>query len=478
MPIRSAADGRTERRIVSESPEVLDLLVVGAGPSGLAYALGAQAGARSQGRSLTLRVLEALPRPGGWVHTRRVGAYTLETGPYGYLDKHPELGRIVEEVGLSSLRREPTPLARNRYVLSRGKLRALPRGPLSFLFSRILSLGAKLRLLREPWAAPPPGGDESVSAFASRRLGPRAAEALVVPMFTGIYAGDPDRASLAACFPRMAELERDHGGLFRALWRLRKQVRASGQGVGAPRGVLTSFEGGLSTLIERVAAALGDGVLSLATPAHAVTREAQGFRVDSAHGPLRAKQLVLALPARQAAPLLRGSEPRLAEQLAQIPYAGVVVVHTAYSGQAARRVPPGFGFLVPRTAKREVLGAVFVSTIFPDQAPAGELLLRNVLGGMLRPDLLDLDEDELVRRVREEHRGLLGLAEEPRFVDVVRYPDSLPQYHLGHLEHVASLEAEVQKVPGLRVTGNALRGIGLADCLAQNYRKGLEDFTS
>lgn len=476
IPRPAAKDGRDGPLVVIPPIDPLDLLVVGAGPSGLAYALGAQAAAERSGRRLTLRVLEALPRPGGWVHTRRVGPYSLETGPYGYLDKHPELGRIVETLGLSSLRREPALAARNRYVLARGKLRPLPRGPLSFLFSRILGLRGKLRLLGEPWAAPSPGPDESVAAFASRRLGPEAAEALVVPMFTGIYAGDPDRASLAACFPRMAELERDHGGLFRALWRLRKQVRRSGQGVGAPRGVLTSFEGGLSTLVARLATGIGPDSLCVDTPAQGISREAECFRVDCPGGPLRARRLVLAIPACAAAPLLEPMAPRLAQLLAGIPYAGVAVVHTAYGARPAGRFPQGFGFLVPRTARREVLGAVFVSTIFADTAPAGELLLRNVLGGMLRPDLLDLDDAELIRRVRAEHRVLLGLEEDPRFVDVERHPDSLPQYHLGHLDRVAALETELEGQPGLFVTGNALRGIGLADCLAQNYRKGLEDF--
>lgn len=464
--------------MVSNPSDLLDLLVVGAGPSGLAYALGAQASADSTGRPLALRVIEAHTRPGGWVHTRRVGPYALETGPYGFLDKHPELGRIVETLGLSDQRREPERAARNRYILGRGKLRALPRGPLSFLFSRLLGLRGKLRLLREPWARPHPGGDESVAAFASRRLGTEAAEALVVPMFTGIYAGDPDQASLAACFPRMAELEREHGGLFRALWRLRKQVRTSGQGVGAPRGVLTSFTGGLSTLVDRLAAQVGPERLLLGTPALGLSRTTGGFQVECPGGPLRTKRLVLAIPAQAAAPLLTPVEPRLGALLEAIPYTGVVVVHTAYGPRAAARLPQGFGFLVPRLAHRDLLGAVFVSTLFPEQAPAGELLLRNVLGGALRQELLDLEDADLLARIRAEHREILHITEAPHFVDLERYPASLPQYHVGHLERIAALETALQDLPGLSITGNALRGIGLADCLAQNYRKGQEDHRS
>lgn len=459
-----------------DSPELLDLIVVGGGPSGLAYGLGAQGAAERSGTALRLAILEAADRPGGWVQTRREGGYTLETGPYGYLDKHPELGQILDRLGLRDQALYPAPAAKNRYVYVRGRLRRMPSGPLSFIFSRILRPRAKLRLLREPWARPHPGGDETVAAFATRRLGPEAAEALVVPMFTGIYAGDPDRASLASCFPRMAELERDHGGLFKALWRMRKQVSKSGQGVGAPRGELTSFNGGLSTLIDAFRDHLGSA-LRLSTPVTAVERDGDspgdGFRVVTSTGEtLRTRRLVLAAPARQLVEVVRPLDAELSALLGKVPYGGVSVVHTAYRREDARRVPEGFGFLVPRLAKRRLLGSVFVSTIYPEQAPTGELLLRNVLGGVLQPDLVEADDDQLREIVRKEHRELLGLSAEPAFREVVHYPGSLPQYEVGHGALLDQMEERVAKLAGLYVTGNAWRGIGLADCLAKNFAAG------
>lgn len=456
---------------MSDSSSVFDLAVVGAGPSGMAYALGAVHVAEQLGRPLSVVVLEAAGRPGGWVHTGTQGPYRLETGPYGYLDKHPELGEIVRALSLESAMHGPSPAAKNRFVLVRSKLRRLPTGPLSFLFSRILSLRGKLRLLREPWAKGPPEGDESVAAFATRRLGSEAAESLVVPMFTGIYAGDPDAASLAACFPRMAELERDYGGLFRALLKLRKQVRRSGQGVGAPRGVLTSFRGGLSTLMRAMADALGER-LRLSWPVEEVRRAEDGFVAAGPAGSVRARALVMAAPARIATRLLAPLDEQIAALLGEIPYVGVSVVHTAYRQEDAARLPRGFGFLVPRAAGADLLGSVFVSHIFPDHAPEDQVLLRNVLGGALRPELVDLDDELLVRRVRDAHARLLGLHREPAFMEVARYPRALPGYPLGHLDRLAALDAAVAGHPGLVVTGNALRGIGLADCLAKNYAAG------
>jgi oxygen-dependent protoporphyrinogen oxidase len=450
----------------------LDLIIVGAGPSGLAFALGARDAAAQAGQPLRLAVLEASQQVGGWVHTRSEGGYLLETGPYGYLDKHPELGRIVSRLGLEAEARLPSDAAVNRFVLARGRLRRMPTGPLSFLLSRILTFRGKLRLLQEPWAAGHPGGDESVAAFATRRLGPEAAETLVVPMFTGIYAGDPDRSSLASCFPRMAELERDHGGLFRALWRLRKAVKQAGQGVGAPRGKLTSFAGGLGTLMAALGRTLAADV-RLGAEVTAVERTTEGYRVRLADGEdLAARQVVLALPARRAVAVTAGLAPGLSERIARIPYTGVAVVHTAHAVDDARRMPRGFGFLVPRQAARPLLGSVFVSHVFPEHAPGGEVLLRNVLGGALRPDLLAQDDEALLGLVREEHRSVLGITAAPRFVEVVRYPESLPQYRVGHGALLGEIDAAAAALPGLHLTGNAYRGIGLADCLAQNLSRG------
>lgn len=461
---------------MTEAPRAFDLIVVGAGPSGLAYGLGAQAAAEPTGVPLRLALLEAAERPGGWVHTRREGDYLLETGPYGYLDKHPELGQILGRLGLAEQVLNPAPAAKNRYVYVRGRLRRMPSGPLSFLFSRILRPRAKLRLLGEPWAPSHPGGDETVADFATRRLGPEAAESLVVPMFTGIYAGDPDRASLASCFPRMAELEAEHGGLFRALWRMRKQVRKSGQGVGAPRGLLTSFSGGLSTLTQAFAAHFGEG-LRLRTPVVAVHPDGDGYRVETSTGEaLHTRRLALAAPARRLVEVVGSLDPELADVLGEVSYGGVSVVHTAYRRADARRVPEGFGFLVPRLARRRLLGSVFVSTIYPEQAPSGELLLRNVLGGVLQPELVEADDDRLAELVATEHRELLGITAEPCFREVEHYPGSLPQYEVGHADRLARMEALVARRPGLYVTGNAWRGIGLADCLAKNFAAGLAHF--
>jgi oxygen-dependent protoporphyrinogen oxidase len=238
--------------------------------------------------------------------------------------------------------------------------------------------------------------------------------------------------------------------------------------------VLTSFRGGLSTLVEALTGYHGDH-LHLGCPARAIERSDRGFEVVTDSGRLPARRVVLAVPAPAAAALLGPLDPRLAEPLEAIPYAGVSVVHTAYEAQDAARVPRGFGYLTPRTARREVLGAVFVSTIFPEHAPAGQVLLRNVLGGALRPELLEVEDDELVRRVRGEHRDLLGVEAPPVFTEVERYPAALPQYRIGHLARLAALERALEAWPGLWVTGNALRGIGLADCLAKNFAQGLEE---
>lgn len=457
---------------------LLDLAVVGAGPSGLAYGLGA---IDSSENKPAMKVLERAHQAGGFVRSMVDGPYLIETGPYGYLDKHPELGELVRLVGLENQARSPLPsVARRRFVVARGKLRKIPIGPGSFLSSRILPLSAKVRLLREPWCPPPPKGvDETVTDFAVRHLGVKAAEALVVPMFLGIYAGDPDKASLASSFPRMAELEQKWQSLFRALWALRKKVKDSGQGVGAPRGQQTSFSGGLSTLIQAMAERLG-GSLMTGAEVQRITGDGSSYRLILAdERELSARQVVLAIPARVLARVASRLDPEITELAARIPYVSVAVVHTAHrltSGAVGRKIhrrTTGTGFLIPRSEHKDgLLGTVFVSSLFNEACPQDEILLRSVLGGRLHPEVMEWSDEKLCASVASWHSRLLGVSEDPVFVRVDRYPDALPQYDVGHGQILAKLDRCMERWPGLSYTGNAFRGIGLADCLAANFQKG------
>ncbi|EPX64802.1 Protoporphyrinogen IX oxidase, aerobic, HemY [Cystobacter fuscus DSM 2262] len=441
------------------------VIIVGGGISGLVLAQGL----RARGTEVTL--LEAGAQPGGNIQTHRRDGFVTEAGPNSFLDREPSLRALAARLGIEDRIRTADPSAKRRYLYSGGKLRALPQSPPALLKSDLLPWTAKLRMLGEPLTRRGPTGDESLADFGRRHVGSAATEVLVDAMQTGIYAGDMEALSVGAVFPKVAQLEKQHRSLLLGMVRERKAERAAPPPAGTPAttGAVASFDGGLGVLVKALAGALGPA-LRLEARVVGLRREAAGWRVAveerGQRTELEADRVVLAVPAFTAAELLRPLDATLATQLDGITYAPIAVVHLGFAPGA---VPPpdGFGFLVPAVEKRRVLGVIHVSSTFPWRTEGGRVLYTCLIGGARRPDLVELDEAALVTLAREELRLMAGVTAEPVLTETIRWKRGIPQYNLGHLGRLAAIDEGVTRLPGLFLTGNAYRGVGLTDCVRE-----------
>ncbi len=441
----------------------MKVCVVGGGISGLTAAF------RLAERGAEVTLLERGEHPGGTIRSERVGPWMVEHGPNGFLDSRVAVLELARDLGLDGALVPGNKAADKRYVYARGALRALPRGPLSLFTSRVLTVAGVLRLLCEPFIrAKQDARDESVFAFARRRIGTEAAEVLVDAMVTGIYAGDSRATSLAAAFPRMAAMERIYGGLVRALLALRRAKKAGVASAAGPGGHLTSFPEGMQALTDALALRLG-GALRTGVTVDALERTGTGWSVRCASGArVEADAVVLAVPADVAATLLEPHAPAGSAALRSIPYSPAAVVALGWPTDALPRPLDGFGFLVPAREGRRVLGSVWCSTVFPGRAATGHALVRTIVGGARNPEVVGLDDAALSGLVRAELSVIFeGPLPEPEFLRIVRWPRAIPQYTLGHLERVAAVEASIREVPGLHLAGNALYGVSVADCVAR-----------
>jgi len=184
-------------------------------------------------------------------------------------------------------------------------------------------------------------------------------------------------------------------------------------------------------------------------------------------GPVRrADALVLAGEAWAMAPVLERQSPELSRRLKEIEYPPVCVVALGFAGDDAARVPPGFGVLVRRGEGIRMLGCLWDSHLFPGRAPASHVLVRAMLGGAVDPEVAALDDDALVRLVREELGKLMSLDAPPAYERVIRWPRAIPQYTLGHLDRKAGIEREAARLPGLFLAGNYLTGIAFGKAAA------------
>jgi len=452
------------------------LVVIGAGIAGLGAARAAWEARERVPGGLEVLVLEREAQVGGKARTRRQGEWLFETGPGAIQGREPELEHLVRAAGLESARLGAAPEAARRFVWRGGRLHEVPTRPLAFARSGLLSPLGLLRLACEPLVpARRAGPEESVHAFARRRLGEQAARRLVGPIVTGVFAGDPERLSLPAAFPRMAELESRDGGLIRGMIKLARQpADADGQRRG-PAAALSSFPEGLSqlarALCERSGFAVRTGVRAVAIARAPAGAAGWSIALESGES-LDADALVLAGEAWSMAELIRSTLPEMAVLLAAVPHPPVAVVGLGYGPADAARAPRAFGALVARGEAPRLLGCLWDSAVFAGRAPAGHLLVRCLYGGALDPEAARRGEDELVAAARADLRALLGIAGAPLYAGVARWERAIPQYELGHLQRRARIDELLAATPGLQLCGNHLDGVSFPRAAASGVQAG------
>jgi oxygen-dependent protoporphyrinogen oxidase len=435
----------------------MKLAVVGGGIGGLTAARALVAAGHE------VHVHEAGPRAGGVVGTSVVDGFRREHAASSFLGGPPSGALAVcKELGVAV--DKASPAAKRRYIYIDGKLRQLPASPLAFVRSDLLTWRGKLDLLKEPFVAPhrPIGEDESMYAFAARRLGPQAARAIIAPFVTGIFADDAHDVSLEAGFPRLAALDAD-GGLLRGM--VKQAARgflAKRRGTaGPPRtaGGMHAPVGGLGALAEALAASIG-ARLETATPVRSIETRGQAVIVDGE----RFDGCVLAIPAQEGAPVLAGL-PELRERLAPFTRSPVALVYLGVPEDSVPSAREGFGFLVAQGEELRVLGVVFESTVWPDRAPAGHALLRCIFGGGRDPEAARLDDATLIAHAVRDVGHALGSAIAPVHASVVRWPKGLPRYPVGHRDRVRDASA-VARRHRIVLAGADYRGPGINDLCA------------
>ncbi len=440
----------------------VDALVVGAGVSGLAVAFGLKQ------RGLAVEVLEAAPRAGGVIGTRRRDGVLFETGPNSTLDTTPLINELLDALGIRGERLDASPVAARRFIVRGGRLVALPTSPFAFITSSAFTLGAKLRLLREPFVARAPAElDESIATFVRRRLGTEFLDYAIDPFVSGVYAGDPEMISVPAAFPRLHALEQKYGSLIRGQILGARERKATADKAKNAAGSF-SFRGGMQTLTDAIARAVG----RIETGVHVrrIERSADGvWTIAGARNgqPVlrRARALVLATPAYEAAKLVRELAPAAGKELAAIEYAAVASAASAYHRSNVADPLAGFGFLVPKKEKRRILGTLFSSSMFPGRAPEGTVLLTSFIGGRRNPQMLASSDSELADHVREELIALVGARGLPLWTEITRWTHAIPQYNLGHRERLRPVEDAERALPGLFFCANYRGGVSVADCV-------------
>jgi oxygen-dependent protoporphyrinogen oxidase len=458
------------------------IAIIGGGTSGLSAAITLER-ARAAGAELEYAVFEAAPRLGGVLITERVDDCLVEAGPDSFLTEKSWGLDFVRSLGLGDQLIGSNDPDRITYILVKGRLVPIPDGLMFMVPTKIapiistplFSWGAKLRFAREYFQKPNARGgerDETVAELVERHFGPEMVERLADPLLAGVYGGAAADLSAAAVLPRFVEMEKRYGSLSRGMLEARKQreqaVRTGASSARvAPPPLFTSLKGGMQQLVDTIVPQLAEGAARTGNKVVALGRQDEKWIVAPEQGSMEEfDSVIMALPANQAGQLLERISAPLAEELQQIPYSSSMVVVCGYDQRDLASVPPGFGFLVPRSEGRRILACTFVHVKFPHRAPPGRGLVRCFIGGWGNEAVLDTPDDEVFAAVAKDLHDIVGITAAPRFARVYRWRGAMAQYVRGHLARVRRIEELRRGIPGLELAGNAYRGIGVPDCIA------------
>ncbi|HEX9190137.1 MAG TPA: protoporphyrinogen oxidase [Vicinamibacteria bacterium] len=422
-------------------------------------------------------LVDAAPFLGGVIRTEVRDGFVLEGGPDSILAQKPEGIALCRELGLGDRLVPTNPEDRSVYILRGGKLHPLPEGMMlaiptkiaPFLKSQLFSWPGKLRMGLDLVI---PGGngraDESIASFLRRRFGQESVERLGEPLLAGIHAGDPEKLSILATFPRFRDLEKKHGSLVRGMWAAPRPKRAPGE---APPAAFYSLRCGLREMVDALVVRLPRERLMTKRPVRRVARQNGAFTLSLDRGDvLTAERVIVAAPGPRIAPALAEIAPEVSQAIGSIPFASSATVLLGFRREDVDHPLKGYGMVVPQTEGLRTTALSFVSTKFPYRAPEGHVLLRAFLGGVRDPGVLSLSDAEMVDLVQREMASLLGLRGQPVLMRVFRWPEGTPQLEVGHLERMAGIEKKAAQLGGLYLTGAGIRSTGIPDSVAEGAR--------
>jgi oxygen-dependent protoporphyrinogen oxidase len=443
-------------------PNQKSVAIIGAGIAGLtaAYRLHAQ--------GFRVKVFERSAQPGGAIRTIKEDGWLVEAGPNSVQYGAPELKRLVADLGLEGELQVANPEAKKRFIVRGGRFVPVPMGPGSFLTSPIFGVRTKLALFAELFSRPRVRtGDISLAELVRSHYTQELVDYAVNPLIAGIYAGDPEKLSVRHAFPSLWEAERTKGSLPRGLMAAAKAKRAPGEKRAGPPPIV-SFRHGLQQLTDTLAAKLPAGTVELNTTVETII-PGRPHRLVCSRGPEKCggefDVVVLAVPAPALAQLTFGT-------LAERPLAALdAVVHppvaSLFLGFRREQVAhplDGFGGLTPAVERRESLGILFSSTLFPGRAPAGHVALTVFAGGMRQPEHARLSAPQLLERVRRDLADLVGVSGDPVFLKHSVWPKAIPQYQIGYERFLDAMARVEDAHAGLFIGGQARDGISLPDC--------------
>ncbi|MBU2590726.1 MAG: protoporphyrinogen oxidase [Nitrospinae bacterium] len=448
------------------------IAIVGGGISGLAAANALEKRAAEQNIPIKITIIERANRIGGNISTEDYNGFKIEGGPDSFFSPKPAAIKLAIELGLTDSLLNTNSEKKGISVYHKKRLHNIPDGVIllnrsmikPLLFGSLMSIRGKLRMALEPFIPKKNDGeDESLANFIRRRVGGEFLYKITEPLLAGIHAGNAETMSIRSTFPQFVQLEEEYGSITRAIFSP-KRSDAGGKRSSSYTPFVT-LKDGMKQLPEAIVSKLKDTEINLNIEVEKISETGSGYKISAKGGKeVEADVVIITTPAYSAADMLEETDAELDAKLREINYASTATITLAYPKEKIdQSFMKGFGIIIPRSGDNLIKAITITSNKFFHRAPDGALLIRVFVGGGGDDKILSLSDSDIMQKVREELKSIMGIAEEPLLNRINRWNNVWPQYEVGHKKRVDRIEEIVSKHKGLYLTGAAYRGIGIAD---------------
>lgn len=452
------------------------IVILGAGISGLTTAYWLHKS------GIDFTILEAKEEPGGAMETSRKEDFLVDFGPNSGLETTPLISQIANEIGLADEMVYANENSNKRYILRENELHALPMSPPAFFKSRLFSLKGKVRLMAEPFIGKSEDGYyQSIAEFVQRRLGKEFLDYAIDPFVSGVSAGDPYKLSVKSAFPKLYRLEELYGGLIKGMIKGAKERKRSKE-QSKQNARMFSFVNGMQSFPKKISSLFPDKIFYNCS-IKKISKSADGYLVEySGNGTAKTLEcgiLISTIPAYDLADHVLQLDEALSKHLSDIFYPSVMVLYLGFLKSQIARPLDGFGYLIPSKEKRNYLGAIWSSTIFPNRALEEKASFTLFVGGARRADLFNLDKSTLIDLVIKEFSSDMNISGAPVYKAEKIWDKAIPQYNIGYVEHENYFEKFEKENPGFILSGNYRGGIAVGDCVKNsesNFNKAMEAY--
>ncbi len=433
-----------------------NVAIIGAGITGLTIAYYLKK------NNIPFKIFEKSPQVGGVIQSIEKDGFLYEKGPNSGVLSNLELLHLIDELSDQNLSIEiGNAFAKKRLIWKNNQWHALPSGIISAIKTPLFSFSDKLKVLREAFVKKGNNPNENLAEMVKRRLGKSFLDYAVDPFVSGIYAGNAHELIPRFALPKLYRLEQDYGSFIKGAFKKAKEPKT------ADEKRLTkdifSFKKGLSSLPKTLKSIIGKENIILSCGALNVQQNEKQYCIQDEIF----TNVISTIHADNLPDIFPFIEKKEWQNITNTKYAKVVGAAIGFKNWKGIHLD-AFGGLIPTKEHKNILGILFMSSIFKNRAPQNGALLNIFVGGTQHEQLAELSSKKLKKIIAKDVTEMLQIPDfKPDLFELTYYQKAIAQYDIKSEQRLIDINKIETNYPGITLAGSIRDGVGIADRIKQ-----------